>query len=365
MAYWHVKHGADVVRGEVRLEKSARSRIALGVIRGNDAIAFEGLEVRRVHRACDPRADLEAGRGPDEQTLAQDCLAVVAEAPDAQALDVQRLCGQAQNGLKPIAARAGAFGGPLGQRRERAALRREPAFARGQGLLGGALARDVDERAQDGLLGVPGDAPRGGDRPDRLAIGTAQAQRHVVGRPTLPKLRDDLCELGWIHIAADQLFADDITWRDCEHGGCSLIDSENCVPRQTRHHHGYRRGVEQLCDGVGVAGPVTGRDHAVPARAMAEIAFTKVSRSLGWVNTFGVTRTPCTPAGSLSTAFVQIRYFVSSILARSSGVTPFTPTLAIAQVRAGSAGVFRITLGSPRTCFVQYVCRYRGRASLR
>ena len=56
------------------------------------------------------------------------------------------------------------------------------------------------------------------------------------------------------------------------------------------------------------------------------------------MNTCGVTRTPCTPAVSLSIAFVQILYLSSRIFARSAGGTPLTPTLAIAQLRAGSAG---------------------------
>src|SRR4029078_2919804 len=64
------------------------------------------------------------------------------------------------------------------------------------------------------------------------------------------------------------------------------------------------------------------------ARAISERALTRTSRSVDWMNTCGVIRTPCTPIAGLSIAFVQILYLSRSVLARSSGAAPPVSNLA-------------------------------------
>ena len=60
-------------------------------------------------------------------------------------------------------------------------------------------------------------------------------------------------------------------------------------------------------------------------------AIINLSSSSVVVNNCGVTRTPCTLAVSMAT--VHILYFCKSVFARSDGLIPSIPTLAIAQLR--------------------------------
>ena len=90
LAQRHVEHGADVLRDRDTSSRNSRVRgSVLRVVRRDDALAFERLEVRRELLAPQPRAGLVAGarRGGYRPTQSM-ALAARVEAPHADALDV-------------------------------------------------------------------------------------------------------------------------------------------------------------------------------------------------------------------------------------------------------------------------------------
>jgi hypothetical protein len=76
-----------------------------------------------------------------------------------------------------------------------------------------------------------------------------------------------------------------------------------------------------------------------------------------------VIRTPAIPASGRLIATVKMRCSSISRLANTPGGIPVIATFAIAQVRAGSVGVFSTTFGIARTRVVQYSWSQRSRAS--
>src|SRR5690606_5919873 len=96
----YVKHGANAERFEIGVAEVPRARIGAGVVGSNHALAFDGIEIRGRKGALEPvTAPVEAGAARVEAG-ALDAAVRVVEAPQADALGVERCRRGLQNGVQ-------------------------------------------------------------------------------------------------------------------------------------------------------------------------------------------------------------------------------------------------------------------------
>ena len=182
----HVEHGLDVERLEVRGLEFAGPRIGAGIGGGDHAFALDGVEIcrRRVARRGPRRTRARfrrAGtirrrrcspaRSPKRHRLTRSTSSVAA----AISRMPRRRCSKVSFGSAWLAVSDVSA----------AALLREALFAVFECVLRRQLIADVFDHRQHGRLVVPGDHPRRGARPERLAVGLPQVQQHIVGLPGL------------------------------------------------------------------------------------------------------------------------------------------------------------------------------------
>ena len=249
-----VEHGADAARREVAFPKIAGPRIAVGVGGRDDALLFDCRKVVGRLRARQDSAAAELGRLQAIETLAADALAILSQPPQRQAARIERRGGQGEDGAQALPEAALRHGVLRRQRREGAALRRQPLFAGLEGPFGLDFGGDVLEDREDGGLAAKGDAPCRRRRPERAAAGPAQLEAEVV-RPALAHdLLGHPAPLVRIHVIIGRVTADGLLLADTEHIGGALVDGQDAVIREPRDDSRKRTGVEQLEEEAVVSG---------------------------------------------------------------------------------------------------------------
>ena len=242
----HVQHRADSERRQIVHGHLAGCRVALGVIRDDDAVALQGREVRRRGGARQNGARLVLPGRIDVEVGAQDRVAAPVEFPHAGAIDAQRPGRCFEQLREPRLEARAAARLVRGQPRERGALLREPLFAGAQRLFRKHLIGDVREARQDGGLAghrdERGRCARPVDAPTRLA----EAEQDVVGAPVFRQPLDEGGPLTRVHVELGDPSSDDVGRRNLQHGGGLGVDGDDAAVGEPADDSGKGSGVEEL-----------------------------------------------------------------------------------------------------------------------